>query len=282
MKPEKEEMMRHMPNSDYRSLRTREERLAYARSMNLFSTPFMREVFKDEKATQYVLRILTGKPDLKVETNLTEYRIAKLDTRDAVLDVIAVDNQGVFYHIEIQLADSDDHIRRVRFYSAMVDSELLEKGTQYSDLPNTYIFYISLNDILDLGEPIAQVNTTIGKKHKPYDDGKHIYYVNAAVNDASEIARLMDYFKQADPSDASHGELSNRVHLLKCEEEGDEPMCEVTQSFVNEGKIIGYVECLRDDMKLSDEEIVEKIKQRFQLNDYQARSFVYPKDSVTA
>ena len=56
-------------------------------------------------------------------------------------------------------------------------------------------------------------------------------------------------------------------------------MCEVTQSFVNEGKIIGYVECLRDDMKLSDEEIVEKIKQRFQLNDYQARSFVYPKDS---
>ena len=265
-----------MSNSDYRSLRTREERLAYARRMNLFSTPFMREVFKDEKATQYVLRILTGKSDLKVEKNLTEYRIAKLDTRDAVLDVIAVDDQGVFYHIEIQLADSDDHIRRVRFYSAMVDSELLEKGTQYSDLPNTYIFYISLNDILDLGEPIAQVNTTIGGKHKPYVDGKHIYYVNAAVNDASEIARLMNYFKQADPSDASHGELSNRVHLLKCEEEGDEPMCEVTQSFVNEGKIIGYVECLRDDMKLSDEEIVEKIKQRFQLKDYQARSFVYP------
>ena len=65
--------MLHMSNSDYRSLRTREERLAYARSMNLFSTPFMREVFKDEKATQYVLRILTGKSDLKVEKNLTEY-----------------------------------------------------------------------------------------------------------------------------------------------------------------------------------------------------------------
>ena len=193
--------------------------------------------------------------------------------------MIAVDDQGVFYHIEIQLADSDDHIRRVRFYSAMVDSELLEKGTQYSDLPNTYIFYISLNDILDLGEPIAQVNTTIGGKHKPYDDGKHIYYVNAAVNDASEIARLMDYFKQADPSDASHGELSNRVHLLKCEEEGDDPMCEVTQSFVNEGKIIGAVEILRNIIHMSDEQIVEAIKEQYQLNDYQARSFVYPKDS---
>jgi predicted transposase/invertase (TIGR01784 family) len=207
--------------------------------MNLFSTPFMREVFKDEKATQYVLRILTGKSDLKVEKNLTEYRIAKLDTRETVLDVIAVDDQGVFYHIEIQLADSDDHIRRVRFYSAMVDSELLEKGTQYSDLPNTYIFYINLNDILDLGEPIAQVNTTIGGKHKPYDDGKHIYYVNAAVDDASEIARLMDYFKQADPNDASHGELSNRVHLLKCQEVGDDPMCEHSLPLIGKSLLRG-------------------------------------------
>ena len=109
----------------------------------------MREVFKDKKATEYVLRILTGKPDLTVQENLTEYRISKLDTRDAVLDVIAVDQAGVFYHIEIQLASSDDHILRVRFYSAMVDSELLEKGTKYSELPNTYIFYISLNDFWD-------------------------------------------------------------------------------------------------------------------------------------
>ena len=85
---------------EYRVLRTREERLAFARSMNMFSTPFMREVLKDIKATQYVLRILTGKNDLKVVQNLTEYRISKLDTRDAVLDVIAVDECGIRYHID--------------------------------------------------------------------------------------------------------------------------------------------------------------------------------------
>lgn len=84
-----------MAEKEYRVLRTREERLAFARSMNLFSTPFMREVFKDEGATQYVLRILTGKPDLVIQDNLTEYRIAKIDTRDAVLDVIATDTEGV-------------------------------------------------------------------------------------------------------------------------------------------------------------------------------------------
>ena len=267
-------------DSDYKVLRTREERLAFARSMNLFSTPFMREVFKDDKATQYVLRILTGRKDLKVQQNLTEYRISKLDTRDAVLDVIAVDEGGTFHHIEIQLADSDDHILRVRFYSAMVDSELLEKGTQYKDLPDTYIFYISMNDFMELGEPIAEIERTIGTKKKAYDDGKHIFYVNAGVDDDSEVAKLMNYFKLADPDDASHGELSDRVHLLKCEKEGEDPMCAITQSFVDEGKIIGAVQILRDVVHMNDEEIMEDIKDRFQLNDYQAKTFVYPKEKV--
>ena len=271
-----------MTDIEYRVLRTREERIAFARSMNLFSTPFMREVFKDEKATQYVLRILTGKPDLRIAQNLTEYRISKLDTRDAVLDVIAVDEEGIQYHIEIQLADSDDHILRVRFYSAMVDSELLEKGTRYKDLPNTYIFYISMNDFMDLGEPIAKVNSKVGSKNKDYDDGKQIFYVNAAVDDDSEVARLMEFFKSADPNDTSHGELSNRVHLLKCEQEGEDPMCKITQSFVDEGKIIGVVEYLKNVQQKSNEDIVQEIMKYFQLNDYQARTFVYPKEAVNA
>lgn len=269
-----------MADSDYKVLRTREERLAFARSMNLFSTPFMREVFKDDKATQYVLRILTGKKDLKVKENLTEYRISKLDTRDAVLDVIAVDEEGVFYHIEIQLANSDDHVRRVRFYSSMVDSELLEKGTPYTDLPDTYIFYISMNDILEINQPIAEVKSTIGANNKAYDDGKYIYYVNAGVDDDSDIAKLMNYFKTADPNDSSQGDLSDRVHVLKCDKEGEDSMCAITQSFVDEGKIIGVVEYLRNVEHLSDNEILEKIKEHFQLNEFQAKSFVFPKETA--
>ncbi len=271
-----------MVDSDNKVLRTREERLAFARSMNLFSTPFMREVFKDDKATQHVLRILTGKKNLKVNQNLTEYRISKLDTKDAVLDVIAVDESGIFYHIEIQLANSDDHVKRVRFYSAMVDSELLEKGTKYRDLPDTYIFYISMDDFMELGEPIARIESSIGSKKKSYDDGKCIYYVNAGVDDASDVAKLMNYFKLADPNDSSQGELSDRVHVLKCEKEGEESMCAITQSFVDEGKIIGAVEVYREEMKLSDDEVLSRIKERFNLNDYQARSFVYPKEAKTA
>ena len=59
-------------------------------------------------------------------------------------------------------------------------------------------------------------------------------------------------------------------------------MCAITQSFVDEGKIIGFVECLRVVNHLENEEIVEIIKKEFQLNDYQARTFVYPRETASA
>ena len=53
-----------------------------------------------------------------------------------------------------------------------------------------------------------------------YDDGIHVTYVNAEVDDGTETARLMKYFKTTDPEDMSQGDLSSRVHFLKCEEGG--------------------------------------------------------------
>lgn len=59
-------------------------------------------------------------------------------------------------------------------------------------------------------------------------------------------------------------------------------MCEVTQSFFDEGKIVGAVQILRNVNHLEDEEIVEIIKKEFNLNDFQAKTFVYPRETATA
>ena len=75
----------------------------------------------------------------------------------------------------------------------------------------------------------------------PYDDGQHILYVNA-INDGSETAKLMQYFKTADPEDMSQGDLSKRIHFLKCEEGGYEIMCEVSEKIFAEGRAEGKTE----------------------------------------
>ena len=63
--------------------------------------------------------------------------------------------------------------------------------------------------------------------------------MNAEVDDHSEVAQLMKYFKTADPHDNSQGELSKRVHFLKCEEEGRKVMCKVTDELVEYGMELG-------------------------------------------
>jgi len=50
---------------------------------------------------------------------------------------------------------------------------------------------------------------------------------------------LMKYFKKADPTDMSQGDLSRRIHFLKCEEGGYKVMCQITEKFVQEGIEIG-------------------------------------------
>lgn len=52
----------------------------------------------------------------------------------------------------------------------------------------------------------------------------------------------MDYFKRADPEDMSQGDLSARIHFLKCEEGGYPKMCEVSEKIYNEGMIEGKKE----------------------------------------
>ncbi|HJA11400.1 MAG TPA: hypothetical protein H9799_00350 [Candidatus Mediterraneibacter merdipullorum] len=79
------------------------------------------------------------------------------------------------------------------------------------------LFYISEKDIWKQGKTVNPVIKRLGEKGPVYDDGVHVIYVNAEVNDGSRIAKLMEYFKTADPEDDSEGELSKRVHYLKRE-----------------------------------------------------------------
>ena len=129
----------------------REKLVIEARKFNLMSHVFMRVALRDKKACQYVLRILTGIPDLVVKAVRTEYRVSKITSHDVVLDVLAEDGNGKIYNIEIQRTDTVDHARRVRLHGAMIDSEYLEKGKPYADLPDLFIIYISETDLWKAG-----------------------------------------------------------------------------------------------------------------------------------
>lgn len=93
-----------VPKTDHSKshIKERERRIEEAKKLSLFSDMFMSVVLKDTAACQHVLRTLTGIRDLKVKRVRTQYRISRLTSRDAVLDVLAEDERGRLLNIEIQ------------------------------------------------------------------------------------------------------------------------------------------------------------------------------------
>ena len=223
-------------------IKERERRIAEARSLNLLSNTFMTVALEDKLACQHVLRIVTRIEDLVVKEVRTQYRISKIASHDAVLDVLAEDGEKRIYNIEIQKSEAVDHARRTRFYGAMIDSEYLVKGKDYDQLPEVHILYISEMDLWKAGKTMYEVEKRFKGTKITYEDGIHVTYVNAEIEDGTEVSQLMKYFKTTDPEDMSQGELSKRIHFLKCEEGGLKVMCEMSEKWIEEGREEGRAE----------------------------------------
>ena len=217
-------------------LADRERMLKDLEQLTLLSDVFMSVVLSDLGACQHVVRILTGDHEIRLKSVRTQYVISKAVTRGARLDVLAEEQKSTLYHLEIENTDTMDHPRRTRFYGALTDSELLRKGAGYSALPDRRIFYISRTDIWKNGYTVYEEEKRFRQTGLLHEDGAHVTYVNAAVDDGSRIAKLMRYFRTADPFDDSEGALSKRVRFLKTEEGGREIMCEIMEKIREEGR----------------------------------------------
>jgi len=209
-------------------LNMKERFVAKLSSANIFDNFFMRVVLENKEVCQYVLGKLLKKPDITVIECKTEYQVSKLFGKDSRLDVLATDSTGKIFNIEIQKAKEESHELRTRYYHSAVDSEILRKGNEYSELPPVYVIYISKNDIWGKGSAVYTVEKLLKYHDKTdnYDDKQYTLYVNAEVKDTAEqeISALMEYFKTCKPDDSSQGALSEYVHYLKTDEKGTDIM----------------------------------------------------------
>ena len=224
-----------LPNSLIANI---EELLKQIQAMNLFDDIFTSVVFKDEGACLHLVRQLMQNPKLNIIAFRTQDAIPMLISKSPRLDITAEDDKGTLYEIEIQRLEEPAPARRVRYYSSVMDSELLRKGVSYDKLPEVYLFYISEEDIWRNGQTVyhVQQSLSLGKKQIPYDNGLHTIYVNAEIDDGSNIAKLMQYLKTAKAGDTSQGALSAHVNYLKSPEGGRAKMGEFEKYFTEKGR----------------------------------------------
>ena len=224
-----------LPNSLIANI---EELLKQIQAMNLFDDIFTSVVFKDEGACLHLVRQLMQNPKLNIIAFRTQDAIPMLISKSPRLDITAEDDKGTLYEIEIQRVEEPAPARRVRYYSSVMDSELLRKGVSYDKLPEVYLFYLSQKDIWQKGQTVYKLEQSLrfGDELMPYENGLHTIYVNAAIDDGSNIAKLMQYLKTAKVGDTSQGALSAHVNYLKSPEGGRAKMGEFEKYFTEQGE----------------------------------------------
>ena len=244
-------------------LAAKEKLLQQIQTMNLFDDVFTAVIFKDEGACRHLVCELMQNPTLRLIAVRTQDDIPQLISKSPRLDIVAEDAEGTLYEIEVQRVEEPAPARRVRFYTSVMDSELLRKGVSYDKLPEVYLFYLSQKDIWQKGQTVYKLEQSLrfGDELMPYENGLHTIYVNAAIDDGSDIAKLMQYLKTAKAGDTSQGALSDYVNYLKSPKGGREVMGEFEKYFREEGIKEGLKKGIEEgEAKKSRETAIEMLK----------------------
>lgn len=223
------------------------EDLQRIRNFRLLDDDFLTKCFDGHTACiELVLRIVLDKANLKVMEVRTQVFVENLLNRSVRLDVLATDDDGTRYNIEIQRADKGAGRRRARYNSSMMDANLLQKGESFDALPETYVVFITEHDVMGKGCPLYQVERCILGTGERFEDGAHIVYVNGAYRDDTPIGKLMHDFSCTDPAQMHYGILADRVRFFKESKEGVAIMCKAMEDMRNES--------LKEGMKKNKQE----------------------------
>ncbi len=224
--------------------RRHQEDLRRLRNFRPIDDTFMRGLFKENlPLAQFVLRIITGKPDLVLTTCETQADMKRVTgARSICLDAYATDSTGKKYDIEVQRADNGADPHRARYHSSVMDVENLDEKQDYRELPDTYVIFITEKDYYKAGKPVYVIQNMNLTLEQPFGDGAHILYVNGEYRDDSDIGRLMHDFNCTDAADMNFPILAEKTRYLKENPRGVSEMCKAMEDLRTESLAEGRAE----------------------------------------
>ncbi len=117
-----------------------------------------------------------------------------------------------------------------------MDVHILKPGDDTEDIPDSYVVFITENDVMQGDQPIYPVDryVAIGKKKVLFGDGSHIIYVNGKYRGNDEIGKLMHDFSCTNPDDMNYEALAKKARYFKQDEKGVAAMCKIMEDMRNE------------------------------------------------
>lgn len=202
------------------------------RSLCMMNNRFMNFMLDDNKeAAQVFLRIILGDDKIKVKNVRIQSFIQNIYGHSSQLDILAQDSKGRYFNVEVQRSDEGAPARRARFYSSILDTHFLQPGKLYEELPDTYVIFITENDVLHDNLPLYNIRRRINENAKCFEDGSRIIYVNSQRRDDTALGKLMQDLYCTEPKNLHYHEFAERMEFLKYSKEGEAKMTDVIEEY---------------------------------------------------
>lgn len=140
---------------------------------------FMRNVLKEQGCTEYILQVIMNQKDLQVLEQTLQKDYKNLQGRSAILDCVARDERARQFNVEIQGDNEGASPERARYHSCLLDMNIPSPREPFTGLPETYIIFITRNDVLGYDRIICHITRKVEEEGKDFGDGSHIIYVNS-------------------------------------------------------------------------------------------------------
>ena len=147
---------------------------------------------------------------------------ARTDSKGIRLDVYVQDDFNRSFDLEMQIANSDNISKRMRYYQGLIDGDKLKQGQHYSSLTDSYIIFICPFDRFNRGCHIYTFRERCDEDTSlTLDDGsvKIFLSTKGTIDDVSpELKNFLNYVDSGIVAGNFIQKLDNAVNSVKSNE----------------------------------------------------------------
>ena len=193
--------------------------------LTLLDEELMIKVFKDKECAEILLKAVINRKKLKVLDTQVRDTTMILSGSSQMLDIYATNKRSKNYNFKVQICDMESREDYIRYCKKLLDTKIMMPVYEYNSKPETYVVFITKNDVLGENLPLYHIDCEIQENQECVCDEPHIICVNSKVTDDTELGKLMQDFHCTNAKDINDPVLAKKVKYFKEERTGVEIMC---------------------------------------------------------
>lgn len=192
-----------------------------------------------------------------VEVSLEKSIVYHQEYKGVRLDVYAKDEKNTRYNVEMQVLRRAALGKRSRYYQSQMDMEILLVGSEYENLPDSYVIFVCDFDPFGKKKHVYTFQTRCKESEDTeLEDGRNILFLSTHGENESEVSKELVSFLKFVKADLQGSEEDfHDVYVKKLQEF----IHRVKENRKMEERFMVFEEMLRDERKEGKKDALHQI-----------------------